>query len=388
MPPHVAEVLRDGDPGLERGLSRGDRHVGGVGDDHGSLRQRAARPRIRERRQLAEQPRHLVAALAATHEDDHVGVRPPAQLVLEHRLSRAEAAGHSGGAAAEDRKERVEHALPRDERRSRLEPATAGPRRPDRPCLPHRERGLAPVGQRDAGDRLSDRSRPFRRDRRDPSGEAGRDEDAMLERRRFRNTPERGPRRHRVSRRDRRTENPEPAFVERRGAHPSVEEVAPARREALQRTEQPVEDLAEKPRAQLRDERTPRRLDRVPRREPCRLLVDLQRGDAPVQSNDLADEPAVADEDHLAEDEGLLDRRPRDRSGDVRQPGARRIIHARRGRSAPTATPTRIASTALRAYCRRRISRRPSAPGTRSRPAARRTLRGGPRACRSAPPGG
>ena len=68
-------------------------------------------------RELLEHVGHLVAALAAADVDDHVGVAPLRDLLQQHRLAGAEAAGDRGAAAARDREEEVEHPLPGDERR-------------------------------------------------------------------------------------------------------------------------------------------------------------------------------------------------------------------------------------------------------------------------------
>ena len=99
----VAEVLRERDPGVDRRLACGDRHVRGVRDQDGPLHQRRAGPRVDERGELLEHLGELVAALAAADVDDHVGVGPLRQRLLEHGLAGAEAAGDGGGSATSDR---------------------------------------------------------------------------------------------------------------------------------------------------------------------------------------------------------------------------------------------------------------------------------------------
>ncbi len=113
----VAEIFADGDGGVDRGLARGHRHVGGIGDDDGALHQAAAGARIGELGKFAQHFRHLVAALAAADIDDDVGVAPFRQRLLQHGLAGAEAAGNGGLAAARDRKQGVEDALAGDHRR-------------------------------------------------------------------------------------------------------------------------------------------------------------------------------------------------------------------------------------------------------------------------------
>ena len=89
------EVLgRYGHSRVDAGLRRHHRHVGRVGDDHGALDERAARPAIVERPQLIDRVRELVAPFPAADVDDHVGVAPLRQLLQQHGLARAEATDH------------------------------------------------------------------------------------------------------------------------------------------------------------------------------------------------------------------------------------------------------------------------------------------------------
>ena len=130
---HVAEVLGDRDAGVDAGLARHHRHVGGVGDDHGALGQPAAGARVVELGQLGEHVGHLVAALAAADVDDHVGVAPLGDLLQQHGLAGAEPARHRGGAAPGDREQHVEHPLPGEQRRAAVQPLAVRPRPPHRP---------------------------------------------------------------------------------------------------------------------------------------------------------------------------------------------------------------------------------------------------------------
>ena len=86
----------------------------------------ASRPPVRgssSSAELVDDVGHLVAALAAAHVDDHVGVAPLGDLLQQHGLAGAEAAGHGGGAAPRDREEHVEHPLAGDQRRRALQPS-------------------------------------------------------------------------------------------------------------------------------------------------------------------------------------------------------------------------------------------------------------------------
>ncbi|CAN4035198.1 Hydroxypyruvate isomerase, partial [Dysosmobacter welbionis] len=96
---HVPEVLRDGDARVDRRLTGGHGHVGGVGDQHRPLHQGLPGAGVLQLRELPEHVGHLVAPLAAADVDHDVHIRPLGQLVLHHSLAGAEGPGHGGGAA-------------------------------------------------------------------------------------------------------------------------------------------------------------------------------------------------------------------------------------------------------------------------------------------------
>jgi hypothetical protein len=146
---HVPVVLGDGHPGVDACLPGHHRHVGGVRDHHRAVQQPAAGPRVGQRAQLGDRVGHLVAALAAAHVDDHVRVAPLRQLLQQHRLAGAKAAGHRGGAPPGNREQCVDHPLPGQQRAARLPALGARPRLAHRPV--HRHRDLL-AGHR--GDRL------------------------------------------------------------------------------------------------------------------------------------------------------------------------------------------------------------------------------------------
>ena len=66
--------------------------------------------------ELVQNLGHLVAALAAAHIDDDIGVAPFGQLVLGHGLAGAETAGDGGHAALGNGKQRIDDALTGDQR--------------------------------------------------------------------------------------------------------------------------------------------------------------------------------------------------------------------------------------------------------------------------------
>ena len=156
----VAEVLGDRDPRVDARLPRRDRHVARVRDEDRPLHERRARAWIRELRKLVEHLRQLVAALAAGDVDDHVGVPPLGERLLEHRLAGAEAARNRRRAAARKREERVDRPLTADERRVEAEPARDRPRPAHGPARKHGQRAAV-----DPDDRLVDRARRRREPR-------------------------------------------------------------------------------------------------------------------------------------------------------------------------------------------------------------------------------
>ena len=150
---HVAEVLGDGDPGVDRGLARRDGHVRGVRDQDRPLHERLARLRVLEVGELGQHLGHLVAAFAAADVDHDLGVGPLGELLLRDRLARAERPGDGGRTALRDREEAVEDPLSRDERDRRVLLLADGPRHPDGPPVHHLELGAVLEGR----DRLLDR---------------------------------------------------------------------------------------------------------------------------------------------------------------------------------------------------------------------------------------
>ncbi len=113
--PLIAEVLRNGDPGVDTRFASRDGHVGGVGDNDRAIEQQLAAPRVFERREFVQHFGHFVAALAATDVNDDVGVAPLGKGFLQDGLARAEAARQRCAAAARDRKERIHDPLSRNQ---------------------------------------------------------------------------------------------------------------------------------------------------------------------------------------------------------------------------------------------------------------------------------
>lgn len=141
--PHVTEVLGDGDAGIDGGLTGGHRHVGGVGDQNRPLHQGLAGAGV-PARGTPQHVSHLVAPFAAADVDHDVHVRPLGQLVLHHRLARAEGPGDGGGAALGHGEQGVHDALAGEQRGSGGILVLVGPPYADGPLLHHGQRVLLP----------------------------------------------------------------------------------------------------------------------------------------------------------------------------------------------------------------------------------------------------
>ena len=108
---HVAEILRDGDAGVDGRFTRRDRHIGGVCNQDCALHQGFAGVGVVQLRELHQNVSHFVAAFAAADVDDDIDVRPLCQLVLHDGLARTERAGDGGCAALGQREHGVDDAL-------------------------------------------------------------------------------------------------------------------------------------------------------------------------------------------------------------------------------------------------------------------------------------
>ena len=113
----VAVILGQRDADVNRGFARHHRHVGGVGHQQRAFHQRSSGVRIGEFREAFQDVHQFVAALAATDEDDDIGVRPTGDLLLDHGLACAEGTRYGGAPALHQREEGVEDPLPGEQRR-------------------------------------------------------------------------------------------------------------------------------------------------------------------------------------------------------------------------------------------------------------------------------
>ena len=155
--PLVTVVLRNRDAGINGSLPRRHRHIGGVGNQHRALHQRLSGARVGQFRELPQHVGHLVAALAAADIDHQIYVAPLGKLVLYYGLSGAERPRHARGAALGNGKERVNHALTRNQRLIRGQFFRIRARDTHRPLLHQRQRQVLIVGKQQGADLLGHR---------------------------------------------------------------------------------------------------------------------------------------------------------------------------------------------------------------------------------------
>ncbi len=112
----VAKILGHGNRRIHTGFPRGDRHVGGIGDNDRAFHQRSARARVFQLGEFVQHFRHLVTALAAAHIDDDVRIAPLGQGLLQNRLAGAKATRQRGAPTPGHREQSVQNALAGDDR--------------------------------------------------------------------------------------------------------------------------------------------------------------------------------------------------------------------------------------------------------------------------------
>jgi hypothetical protein len=290
---HVAEVLRHGHAAVDARLAGHHRHVRRVGDDDRALGQRGVGPWVDQLTQVCDDVGHLVAALAASDVDDDVGVAPLRDLLQQHRLARAEPAGHGRRAAPGHRVEQVDDPLPGDQPGPRVDPLTGRTGPPHRPVLGQAYRlrlgvlGLHPAhhgvpGVLALGDHVGE-----------PAAHTGGNEDLDLDRP---GSPDGGQ--HRAGRHDR-------ALAGLRHQVPGLlrRDVGTGRTQpragAGQRSQQTVDDGSEQPRTERGSQRCADRSDGRAGPEASGVLVGLHRRHPVAERHDLPGEAVPAQLDEL-----------------------------------------------------------------------------------------
>ena len=300
-------------------------------------------------RQLPEHVGHLVPALAAADVDDHVGVAPLGDLLQEHGLAGAEAAGHgrrSCPRATGKKRSSARWPVTRGATSpARRGPGTAAARRTGQRCASPSSR--PPTRAITSSIRVGPRGRrPSRPGRRRPAGRARGASSARASGTLPRSAPGRtsAPAATRGVKSNRRS----------RGSVAS----APAGREELlgigQAPEHAVEDAAEQPGTELGSEREAARDDLLAGPQPAGVLVDLHGGHAVDERDHLAREVRGARPRRGRAWPRLPAPRPRRRG---RRPGRRSTAHRH---SSSTAGPSDPMQRSTRAGSVRSTLRLPS----------------------------
>ena len=291
---HVAVILGHRDTGVDARLTGRDRHVGGVGDQGSALHDRLTAARIFQHRELLEHLRHLVAALAATDIDDHVDIRPLGQLMLRHGLARAEAARDGAGPATCGRKEKIDHALPRNHRHARRQPLGNRTRPPDRPLVQHAELTLAACRSH-LGDHVGDRVVARLRNPGQRAADPPRYHDAMRDQLGLGHLAQHGECDNLTAGLLGRRERPLFLKVDTGRAQSALQEGPAVLVKLLQRTLDAVIDVAHDARAQPDRERLAARHHRLTRLEADRVLIDLDRRRVVFKCDNFPGQLLVAD---------------------------------------------------------------------------------------------
>ena len=143
---HVAVILGQRNAGVDGRLTRSNRHVGRVGNQHGTIHQALASAGVDQFAELLQGLGHLVAALAAADIDDDIGVTPLCDLVLGHRFAGAEAAGDGRRTALGQREHRINDALAGNQRPGRGHALGRRTRGADGPLLTQGQRVFLALG--------------------------------------------------------------------------------------------------------------------------------------------------------------------------------------------------------------------------------------------------
>lgn len=136
---HVTVVLRDGDAGIDGSLTGGHRHIGGIGDEYGTLHQRFTGTGVNQLREFPQHIGHFIPAFPAADVDHQVHIRPLGQSVLHHCLARAERSRNSRGTALCHREEGIHNTLAGLQWHAGWEFAPIGTAHTHWPLLHHRQ---------------------------------------------------------------------------------------------------------------------------------------------------------------------------------------------------------------------------------------------------------
>ena len=156
---HIPEILRNGDPCIDRSLPGGHRHIGCIGNQNRPLHQGLSRLRILQLRELIQHVCHLIAPLTAADINYNIRFRPFCKLMLNYCLAASEGARHRRHAAFGKREESINHPLSGYKRHFGRQLFPIGPSLTYRPFLHHSQFPVTLLF-RNNSDRLLHRKRP------------------------------------------------------------------------------------------------------------------------------------------------------------------------------------------------------------------------------------
>lgn len=176
----VTEVLGDGDTCVDGGLTGGDGHVGGVGDESGALHDGllASIDLDGQLGEILQHFSHLVASLTTTNVNNDIGVGEFGHRLRNDRLSTSEGAGDGNSTTLDGGEQGVQHTLTNNEGAVGGLLLSGGTRHTNGPGLHHAVLGLVAV-ELDLEDLLVDGVAALGGDLGDGSSRARREEDLV-----------------------------------------------------------------------------------------------------------------------------------------------------------------------------------------------------------------
>ena len=178
----ITEVLSEGDTSVDGGLTSGDGHVGGVGDEAGTLHNvvHGTVDVDLEGGEVIEYLSHLVATLTASDVDNAIGVGVLGESLGNTGLSAAEGTWNSAGTALHGGEQGIEDALSGGQRVHWSELLGARSGGTHRPEMRHADVNSLAGGGLDGGDALANGVLTLGLNLNDSSVGLGRSHDDML----------------------------------------------------------------------------------------------------------------------------------------------------------------------------------------------------------------
>ena len=136
---HITIIFGQCQTGVNTRLTSCNRHVGRIGNQYGTIRQRTVRFRVDQLGEFLQNLRHLVSTLPAADIDDDIGITPLRQLMLRHGLSGTKAARNRCRSTLGNREQRIENTLPGNQRHTDRQSFCHRTSRLDRPFLYQRQ---------------------------------------------------------------------------------------------------------------------------------------------------------------------------------------------------------------------------------------------------------